>query len=102
MPAYIIADVEITNLEAFRPYVDAAPALLARFGVEYLVRGGKMEVLEGEWSPTRLVILRFNDVEHAKRWYSSDEYQELAKIRQGSTRTNMVLVEAYEQPTDSG
>src|SRR5438477_611354 len=72
VPAYVIADVEVFGPDGFKEYLDRMPEILVRHGVEYVVRGGETEVLEGDWTPTRLVILRFDDMEHARRWYSSD------------------------------
>ena len=100
MPAYLIADVEITDPDGFKEYHDRMPEVLARHGVEYVVRGGETEVLEGDWNPTRLVILRFDDLEHARRWYLSDEYKEMTRIRQATARTKMLIVDGYEPPSE--
>ena len=96
MPAYVIADVEISDPDGFEIYRDRVPEVLARHGVEYVVFGGNTEVLEGDWRPRRLVILRFRNVEHARAWYSSEEYKELTRIRQSTSKTNMLIVEGYE------
>ena len=98
MPAYVIADVEVFDFDGFKEYLDRMPEILARYGVEYVVRGGETDVLEGDWNPTRLVILRFDDMEHARRWYSSDEYQEMVRLRQRASRTDMVAVDGYRAP----
>jgi len=96
VPAYVIADVEITDPDGFETYRDRVPESLARHGVEYVAFGGTTEVLEGDWNPSRLVILRFEDVEHARAWYASEDYQELIRLRQATSRTNMLIVEGYE------
>jgi uncharacterized protein (DUF1330 family) len=70
--------------------------MLARHEVEPVVFGGSTQVLEGDWNPTRLVILRFRDMEHARAWYVSDEYTELTRIRQATSKTNMLILEGYE------
>ena len=73
---YIIGQVEVKDPEAYREYIAQAPATIAQYGGEYLVRGGDFEVLEGEWARERTVVLRFPSVEDAKRWYASPEYEE--------------------------
>jgi uncharacterized protein (DUF1330 family) len=57
------------------------------------VRGGELAVLEGDWNPSRLVMLEFPDLETAKRWYDSPEYQEVRKLRDGAANLRMVAVE---------
>ena len=64
----------MTEPEAYEDYKRQAPPLIAKFGGKYLVRGGHVESLEGDWLPERLVILEFPSVEQAKRWWSSADY----------------------------
>ena len=92
--AYIIVDMNISNMEQYKQYMAAAPAAVAAAGGEYLVRGGKFETLEGHWQPTRLAMLRFPSYEAAKAFYDSASYQDVRKKRVGATQHfNMVLVE---------
>ena len=92
--AYIIVDMNISNMEQYKQYMAAAPAAVAAAGGEYLVRGGKFETLEGDWKPTRLAMLRFPSYEAAKTFYDSASYQDVRKKRVGATQHfNMVLVE---------
>ena len=92
--AYIIVDMNISNMEQYKQYMAAAPAAVAAAGGEYLVRGGKFETLEGHWQPTRLAMLRFPSYEAAKTFYDSASYQDVRKKRVGATQHfNMVLVE---------
>ena len=62
-------------------------------GGRFLVRGGELAVLEGDWQPSRLVVVEFESLEAAKRWYSSPEYQEAKKLREGAASLRMVAVE---------
>jgi uncharacterized protein (DUF1330 family) len=96
LAAYVIADVEVQDPDRFAEYRERAPDVLRLHGVEYLARGGIIEVLEGDWRPSRLVILAFDDVEHARRWYRSPEYQELKALRDGYSTTNLLIVEGVE------
>lgn len=97
MSAYLIADVEVTEPEAYRAYAEAFDAILALFDGRILVVGGKPEAIEGEWIPHRLVILEFPSADHAKRWHSSPEYAEIAPIRQKNAITHyLTLVEGWK------
>jgi uncharacterized protein (DUF1330 family) len=91
MPGYIIADVEITDPVEYEEYRKLAPASLAPFGGRFLVRGGAVEVLEGEWQPGRFVVLEFDSVEQARAWYDSEEYRAARTIRQRASRSKVIL-----------
>ena len=93
MPAYVIIETDIHDAEQYERYKEASPAAVASGGGRFVVRGGELAVLEGEWQPTRLVILEFPDLETAERWYASDDYQEAKKLRDGAAQLNMVAVE---------
>jgi uncharacterized protein (DUF1330 family) len=93
MAAYFIVDVEVKNPQAYEAYKQAAAASIAQYGGRYLVRGGTHEVLEGDWRPTRLVVLEFPTVDAAKRWYASDEYNQAKPIRLQHAVGHLVLVE---------
>jgi uncharacterized protein (DUF1330 family) len=93
MPAYLIVETDITDPEQYEQYKAASPAAIAAAGGRFVVRGGEMAVLEGEWSPKRLVVVEFDDLEAAKRFYESPEYQAAIKLREGAANLNMVAVE---------
>ena len=93
MPALIIVDIEVLDPVRYEDYKRAASAAIAAHGGRYLVRGGKSEVLDGEWQPRRLVVLEFDSIEKAKAWRDSPEYAEAKKVRDGCARANMIVVE---------
>jgi uncharacterized protein (DUF1330 family) len=93
MPAYLIVETDITDPEQYEHYKAASPAAIAASGGRFIVRGGETAVLEGDWSPKRLVVVEFPDLETAKRFYESPEYQEAIKLREGAASLNMVAVE---------
>jgi uncharacterized protein (DUF1330 family) len=93
MPAYVIADVEVTDQDRYDEYRAQVPATLERYGGRFVVRGGAVTALEGGWEPGRLVVLEFPSVEDAHRWYDSEEYREPKALRQASSRGRFVLVE---------
>jgi len=69
------------------------PATLAAYGGKFLVRGGRVQTLEGEWQPQRIVVLEFESAAKAKAWWSSQQYAEPKRIRQSASVTKMILVE---------
>ena len=93
MPAYLIVETDITDPEQYEQYKAASPGAIAAAGGRFLVRGGEMAVLEGDWQPKRLVLIEFDDLETAKRFYESDEYRAAMKLREGAAKLNMVAVE---------
>ena len=93
MSAYVIAEIEITDPVAYEEYRKQVPAVIAKYGGRYAVRGGKVEPLEGGWSPKRLAVLEFPTLEQALKWYRSPEYAPLLKLRQKASRGRLVLVE---------
>jgi uncharacterized protein (DUF1330 family) len=93
MPAYVIADVKVTNSAGYEPYRPLAAASIARFGGRFVVRGGQAELLEGAGAPERIVVIEFPDADTARRWYNSDEYQQALKIRQANSTGRLILVE---------
>ena len=93
MAAYVIAQVEITDPQAFERYRAEVPATLAAFGGRFIVRGGASETLEGDWQPQRLVILEFPDRATAKAWWSSQAYAAPKALRQRSAHTELIVID---------
>jgi len=91
--AYVIAQASVTNPELYEGYKALAGAAVAKYGGKYIVRGGATQLLEGDWAPPRLVILEFESVEQAKRFYDSPEYRAARQQRQGAATMNMLVVE---------
>ena len=93
MPAYILADIQVTDPAGYDQYRPLAAASIARSGGRFVVRGGKVDLLEGAPEPERIVVIEFPDADTARRWYSSEEYQKALKIRQSASRGRVFLVE---------
>ena len=93
MPAYVIADVEISDPDTYREYTAGTPASIAKHGGRFVVRGGACEVLEGDWEPGRVVVIEFPDREAALGWFRSDDYQELAEIRRRASTARILVVD---------
>lgn len=95
MAAYVIVDVTVHDLDDYTTYRLQGAPIAAAYGGRFLARGGAVEVLEGDWQPTRVVMLEFPSVEQAKAWWSSPEYTAIKLIRQRSASTNLIIVEDY-------
>ena len=97
MSAYVVVEVEVQDAARYEDYKRMVPASLAAYGGRFLVRGGKVETLEGDWSPTRFVIAEFPSLEKAKAWWASPEYKDAKALRQATAKTQMIVVEGFEQ-----
>lgn len=95
MSTYLIANIRVNDAEQYKDYVAAVPALIAKHGGVYQVRGGDFEVLEGAWTPDRLVVLEFEDREAAVAFYNDPEYAPFRTLRQSVTDSSVVLVDGF-------
>ena len=93
MAAYVIAEIEIIDAQAFEDYRREVPSTLARYGGRFVVRGGQSETLEGTWQPKRLVVIEFPDRAAAKAWWSSSEYAGPKALRQRAARTELLVID---------
>jgi uncharacterized protein (DUF1330 family) len=93
MPAHIIALINVTNQEKYQEYAKRAGPANAKHGGRYLARGGAKHALEGDIPFQRIVVSEFPDVEAAKKFYNSPEYQEARKFRLGAADFHMIVVE---------
>jgi uncharacterized protein (DUF1330 family) len=93
MAAYVIGEIEVTDSATYEDYRKQVHAVVTKYGGKFIVRGGKVESLEGGWSPKRIVVLEFPSVEQAQKWYRSTEYAPLIALRQRASRGKLILVE---------
>jgi uncharacterized protein (DUF1330 family) len=91
--AYIIANVRVTNAAQYEDYKKLSTLAMQAYGAEVCIRGGAVEVLEGDWQPERVVVLNFASVEQARRFNESAEYARARQARAGAALVRMVLVE---------
>jgi uncharacterized protein (DUF1330 family) len=98
MAAYVIVEVRVTNPEPYAAYRDLAGASVARHGGRFLVRGGAVTPLEGDWRPERFVVIEFRSVEAAKAFYYSEDYQDALKVRLANSEGRAFIVEGYSPP----
>ena len=93
MAAYVIADVKVEDPAQYEDYRKMVPATIAAYGGRFIARGGRTEVLEGEWRPNRVVIIEFDSVERAKEWWASEEYRAARDLRQRTSTGSLIVVE---------
>jgi len=93
MSAYIIVEIEVTDPVGYEKYKNLAGATVEKYDGKYIVRGGKTEVLEGDWQPKRIVVLEFPTMKRAKEWLNCEEYREPRKMRHATAKTNMLVIE---------
>lgn len=93
MSAYIVAEVEVTDSGTFEEYRKLVPPTIEAFGGRYVVRGGAVGSLEGDWRPKRMVVIEFDDMERAKAWHGSELYAPAKALREASANTRMIVVE---------
>lgn len=93
MPAYVIAEVDVTDPATYEEYRKLVPPTIARHGGKFLVRGGAVETKEGGWQPKRLVVLEFASMDQARKWYHSPEYAPALALRLKAARSKVLLVE---------
>lgn len=93
MPAYMIVNLNVHDPAAYEAYKRDVPALIAKHGGEYLVRGGEHEVLEGDWKPSRLVLFRFPDRAAIRAFMADPAYAPLKALRLRVATTDAVAVD---------
>lgn len=93
MRAYVVGEIEVTDPATYEEYRKQVLPVVAQYGGKFIVRGGKVESLEGGWAPKRFVALEFPSMEQARKWYRSPEYAPLIALRQKASRGKLILVE---------
>ena len=92
---YIIVRVLIHNNELFQKYPPLSTEVMKKYGGKYIIRGGKTDILEGEWPVDRTTVVEFESFESAKKCYESIDYSKAMEIRQKSTKSDLILIEGY-------
>lgn len=92
--AYVIAAETVHDQAMFDAYRKEVLGTLVPFGGAFVVRGGRLTSLEGEWPHPRLVIIEFPSRDAAEAWYESDAYRKIISLRHRSSVGNLVIVDA--------
>jgi uncharacterized protein (DUF1330 family) len=93
MPAYLISQIEVHDPVGYEQYRKLVPPSLGKYGGKFIARGGRIDVLEGDWSPRRVVICEFESIERAREWYESEEYRPAMEIRQKTATAKIIVVD---------
>jgi uncharacterized protein (DUF1330 family) len=92
-PGYVIAEVDVHDAATFQKYGAKVPETLAPFNAHYLVRGGKVEAVEGQAPKDRFVVIAFDSAEKARAWENSAAYEAIKPIRHSSATSRVFIVE---------
>ena len=93
MAGYLIAELNVTDQGLFAEFATKIVELVKAYDGRYLVRGGDTEVIEGDWSPQRVVVIEFDSYERVQEFVHSQEYKELAEIRSNSSTSSTIVVD---------
>jgi len=93
MTTYLLANVTVTNPEQYEEYKRWSSQAMQEHGAQVLVRGGEVQVVEGDWTPDRVVLLAFPDQAAARAFYDSETYARAKAARAGAAVMRMVLIE---------
>ena len=93
MAAYVIVNITIRDPMRYEEYKRLATPTVEAYGGRYVARGGSVDVREGGWTPSRLVVLEFPTVERARAWWDSPEYAPAKAVRQSCADTQLVITE---------
>ena len=94
MPAYVIASVtEVWDEDKLVEYRKRNTDAVAKHGGRFVVRGGRQEILEGDYAPLRVVVIEFPDLDAARGWYESDDYAPLRELRRSASKTDIYVIE---------
>ncbi|MCY4615761.1 MAG: DUF1330 domain-containing protein [Chloroflexi bacterium] len=93
MAGYVIADVRVTDEAGFADFIARIPASIEAHGGRYIIRGGDVEVRQGDWAPPRFVVVEFDSIEAARAWLDSDSYAEVGEILNRTSDTNIIVID---------
>jgi uncharacterized protein (DUF1330 family) len=95
MAVYFIVEIKTNNdfKEAYAKYIEQVRPIVKKYKGRYLVRGGEITPVFGNWNPERMIIIEFPSKGDVERWLNSAEYKEIAALREGSTMTKAIMVE---------
>ncbi len=96
MPAYLIVRANVTDMAQYQQYMKLTPAILEKYGGKFIIRGGEKLVLEGPDASERIVMVKFDSIDAARRMYNSDEYQAAIKVRAGAADASFIVMEGLE------
>lgn len=98
MPVFFLAEIEILDAEMYRAYIESALPIVRQYGGEYVFRSDHIVPVSGNWTPRRLVMIRFKNKTDIQRCFSSTEYLQIKHLREQSTKSRSVIIDEGEDP----
>jgi uncharacterized protein (DUF1330 family) len=95
MAVYMIIEITVKDHHLYSEYVEKVPKVIEKFGGDYLVRGGKITPLSGNWNPERVILIKFATMDQLQKCFRSPEYLALAPLREQSTASKSIIVDGY-------
>jgi len=102
MAVYMIVEIAVKDPEPYAKYVGQVAEIVERHGGRYLVRGGAVTPISGDWNPERLIIIEFATMDDWRKCFTSPEYLAIAPFRERSTVTRAIVVEGRPTPLPGG
>jgi uncharacterized protein (DUF1330 family) len=99
MPSFFLAEIEILDFEKYTAYIDRASQIVRSFGGEYVFRSDSVIPVSGNWTPQRMVLIRFDSKKDLHRCFGSESYLKIKHLREQSTRSRAVII---DQDTQAG
>ncbi len=96
MPAYLLVRAQVSDMQQYQQYMQLTPAILEKYGGRFVIRGGEKIILEGPPASERIVLVKFDSVEAARRMYNSPEYQAAIKLREGAADASFIVMQGVE------
>ena len=97
MAVYVVIEIKIINKNIYDEYIATVPAIVNKYGGQYLARGEQITGLSGDWHPERIILLKFDSQEKVREWLASPEYAEIAPLRTSSTISKAIIVEGVSE-----
>ena len=92
MSLYMVIEIKVNNPSMYKKYINEVSDIIEKYGGKYVVRSEDITTLSGDWSPERIIIIKFKDEKQIKKCFSSEEYQEIAPLRENSTESKAIIV----------
>ena len=93
MSAYIVVQINIKNKEPYKEYLRQVTPIVEKYKGEYIVRGGNYKTMLGNWDYERTVVIKFPTYDMATKFYNSQEYFPVKKIREDNSDGNLIIIE---------
>lgn len=93
MSAYLIALIDVNDMEQYKKYMALSPGIIAQHGGRFLTRGGRSQVLEGPEDTRRKVLIEFPDYTAALAFYNSAEYQAAIELRKEAANGQFIILD---------